>query len=398
MSQPLSAGKHLAGLDHLRAFAITFVFLYHYRIFQHPEWIDTIGAFGWTGVDLFFVLSGFLIASQLFEQIDRHEHLSFRTFFIKRFFRIIPAYLAVLSLYFLLPVFREKEALPPLWKLLTFTQNLGLNLKERGTFSHAWSLCIEEQFYFLFPIILIMLVRWKALKLGPWLIASLFLAGFAIRIWCWFELVSPAQDTNHYWVTWYMWMYYPTFTRLDGLLTGVTLAAVFVFLPNVKRQLIARGNMMLLAGLLILMACWWSFVDNPTTFTASVFGFPLIALGYGTIVAGAVSKNSFLDKYKLSFTATLAALSYAIYLSHKGVIHLTQMALTDIGIEADSTLSFFICTISCILSAFLLRMIVEKPFLQIRNKLLGKAYRSSSQQSLSSSQTQPHTSQLHSDN
>jgi peptidoglycan/LPS O-acetylase OafA/YrhL len=58
------------GLDHLRALAIVMVLLYHYRSFKHPEWVDTIGRFGWTGVDLFFVLSGFLISGQLFQEMS----------------------------------------------------------------------------------------------------------------------------------------------------------------------------------------------------------------------------------------------------------------------------------------------------------------------------------------
>src|SRR5688572_21419214 len=65
----LSSNKKYAGLDHLRALAITLVFLCHYRMFGHPEWVNSIGEFGWTGVDLFFVLSGFLIAGQLFADI-----------------------------------------------------------------------------------------------------------------------------------------------------------------------------------------------------------------------------------------------------------------------------------------------------------------------------------------
>ncbi|MCF6404795.1 acyltransferase [Chitinophaga filiformis] len=369
MSQIPAPGKHFAGLDHLRAFAISFVFIYHYSIFQHPAWIDTIGSFGWTGVDLFFVLSGYLISSQLFAQISNNEQISFREFFLKRFFRIIPAYLTVLSLYFLVPAFREKEALPPLWKFLTFTQNIGLHLKERGTFSHAWSLCIEEQFYFLLPIILIMLVRWKALKIGPWLIGILFAGGFAIRLFCWFVLVEPTMGADNYWVTWYMWMYYPTFTRLDGLLTGVSIAAIFQFLPAVKQKIMALGNKLLLIGLVLLTGAWFLCVD-PANFYASVFGFPLIAIGYGAMVAGAVNENSFLHKKKLRFTATLAMLSYGIYLSHKGVIHLTQLWVGNIGIEQNSTVMFIICSITSVLAALLLNRIIEKPFLKLRQRVL----------------------------
>jgi peptidoglycan/LPS O-acetylase OafA/YrhL len=369
MSQITGPGKHFAGLDHLRAFAITFVFIYHYRIFKHPGWIDTIGSFGWTGVDLFFVLSGYLISSQLFAQINRNEQISFREFFIKRFFRIIPAYLSVLALYFLLPVFREREALPPLWKFLTFTQNIGLHLKNYGTFSHAWSLCIEEQFYFLLPVMLIMLVRWKALKFGAWLTGLLFAGGFAIRIFSWYVLILPEAGSDTSWITWYMWMYYPTFTRLDGLLTGVAIAAIFAFLPLVKQRITTQGNKLLLIGLFILTAAWF-LTQEQDTFYASVFGFPVIAIGYGAMVAGAVSETSFLYKRRLALTSTLAMLSYGIYLSHKGVIHLTQMAVGHIGLKEDSTVTFLVCIATCVCAAFLLNILVEKPFLKLRQKIL----------------------------
>src|SRR5580704_8318116 len=150
--------KKLYGLDLLRALAITLVLFFHYQIFGHPHWIETFGKFGWTGVDLFFVLSGYLIASQLFVKMATGKKISFPEFFLKRFFRIIPAYLAVLTIYFCFPAFREREALSPLWRFLTFTQNFGLDLSIHGTFSHSWSLCIEEQFYLLLPLILIGLI------------------------------------------------------------------------------------------------------------------------------------------------------------------------------------------------------------------------------------------------
>ena len=150
MNPPIQ--KKLYGLDNLRAVAIAFVFIYHYAGLSNgaPKWLGFITKFGWTGVDLFFVLSGFLISSQLFAQIKKGQTISFKQFFLKRFFRIVPAFLFILVLYFIFPFFRERESLPPLWKFLTFTQNFGLNLKDFGTFSHAWSLCVEEHFYLFF--------------------------------------------------------------------------------------------------------------------------------------------------------------------------------------------------------------------------------------------------------
>lgn len=82
-----AAHKKFYGLDHLRALAICAVFLYHYAILSKgkPEWLPDFAEFGWTGVDLFFVLSGFLISLQLFAQIKKGELISFKIFFLKGF-------------------------------------------------------------------------------------------------------------------------------------------------------------------------------------------------------------------------------------------------------------------------------------------------------------------------
>ena len=118
----------LLGLDHLRAFAILYVILFHYQFFGHPAWVRAIAGFGWSGVDLFFVLSGFLISGQLFATIAKDRKISLSEFFIKRFFRIIPPFLVVVILYAALPAVREWGHLSPLWRYLTFTLNFGLDL------------------------------------------------------------------------------------------------------------------------------------------------------------------------------------------------------------------------------------------------------------------------------
>lgn len=146
------AAAHLPGLDLLRAIAILLVFAYHASVFfAHPAELRSWAAFGWTGVDLFFVLSGFLITSQLLE-VQARGPINLTGYFLKRGFRILPAYWLVLAVYFLIPAWRETESPAPLWKYLTFTQNLGLDTVNNRTFSHAWSLCIEEQFYLALPL------------------------------------------------------------------------------------------------------------------------------------------------------------------------------------------------------------------------------------------------------
>ncbi|HSZ85161.1 MAG TPA: acyltransferase, partial [Puia sp.] len=204
--------KKFYGLDHLRALAITLVLFFHYQIFDHhTQWIEKAGKFGWTGVDLFFVLSGYLIASQLFATMAKNKQISFPDFFIKRFFRIIPAYLLVVTVYFCIQPFREREGLSPLWTFLTFTQNFHLDLRKYGTFSHSWSLCIEEQFYLFLPVILIALVYFKKASKGFIILIVLFLAGFVFRIYSWYHSLVPLEGTDDYWVAWNEFIYYPTY-------------------------------------------------------------------------------------------------------------------------------------------------------------------------------------------
>lgn len=364
-----SLNGRLHGLDHLRAFAISFVFIYHYgRIFYCPETLTNIGKFGWTGVDLFFVLSGYLIASQLFAGIPT-QGINLRIFFTKRIFRIIPVYLVILLLYFVFPSFREREALAPLWKYLTFTQNIGLDLRNQGTFSHAWSLCIEEQFYLLFPFMILILVYYKLVNQIFLLLLIMFLSGFIFRLYIWTNFVSPFIVKGHFLVYWYKWIYYLTICRLDGVITGVLIAAIFSFKPVLRSWIESFGNRLLVISILVLAAAYY-ICDNEKSFSASIFGFPLVSLGYGLMVLGAISRDSFLYNFKSMFTNKIADLSFAIYLSHKIILHLCQEYSVYLLVEKDSWKMFAICVLASITAAYILNMLIEKPFLKVRNIIL----------------------------
>ena len=357
------------GLDHLRALAIILVFFFHYYIVSggQPEWLPNVASFGWTGVDLFFVLSGFLISSQLFNQIKQGQCISFKRFFLKRFFRIIPAFLVTIGLYFCFPFFREKESLPPLWKFLTFTQNLGLNIKDFGTFSHCWSLCVEEHFYLFLPIILIALQKLKLFSKSYWLLIGLFIAGFAFRIYSFNSLYLPKLNDENGWLYWYKYIYYPTYNRLDGLLSGVVLAGIYIFKSTFFVKISKYGNQFILLSLSVLTSAYF-FCEDQQTFVASIFGFPLIALGFGFMVLGAISPTSFLFKWKSKTTEFIATLSYAIYLTHKGVIHTTLLVLKEF--EINDNVMLVICNLTCIAFAYLLHLAVEKPFINLRKLII----------------------------
>jgi len=359
----------LFGLDHLRALAIILVFFFHYQILSsgRPQWLPALAKFGWTGVDLFFVLSGFLISSQLFSQIKKGERISFLKFFRKRFFRIIPVFTVVLAIYFCIPFFREKESLPPIWRFLTFTQNFGLDIKDHGTFSHFWSLCVEEHFYFLLPITLIFLQRTHSLKKSYWLIIVLFLFGFIIRNFVWNNFYLPKIDDENSWIYWYKYIYYPTYNRLDGLLVGVSIAGIYQFLPNVWHKISRFGNQLIILSLMVLTGAYFLCYDQ-NSYAASIFGFPIVALGYGCMVLGAISPVSFLYKWNSKITTFIATLSYSLYLSHKGIIHMVQQLGTYLHINANDNLMLLLCILFSLLGALALNLAIEKPFMKLRGK------------------------------
>jgi peptidoglycan/LPS O-acetylase OafA/YrhL len=372
----MSEAKKLPGLDHLRALAILLVLLYHYcRLFPHPRWTETWGSFGWIGVDLFFVLSGYLIASQLFREIQIKNTIQLKTFYLKRFFRIIPAYLTVLLIYFSIPAFKETEGLPPLWKFLSFTQNIQLDLRSQRAFSHAWSLCIEEQFYLLFPIILFFLTFIKQRKIAFWGLLILFFTTLLLRFISWNYLVAPLAGTEGFGFNWAKWIYYPTYNRLDSLLVGVFLAGISVFLPRAK-EFIDRYHLLFLGMGLFLITISYFMCEQQTTFTASVFGFSLVALSFGFITAAAISPACFLHQKESRITSAIALLSYSMYLLHKGIIHLTHRYCMENALDPESTLVFWISMSITFAASLVLYFTIERSFINFRKVILTKSGKS----------------------
>jgi peptidoglycan/LPS O-acetylase OafA/YrhL len=365
-----AAGNRFAGLDHLRALAIIIVFIFHYNIFGHPPGLNEyFGSWGWTGVDLFFVLSGYLIGGQLFAKLSRDQPIHYGEFYLKRSLRILPAYFAVLLIYFTVPQFIERSTLPPFWRFLTFTQNFGLDLSQHGAFSHAWSLCIEEQFYLFLPLLIIALTAVKAGKKAAWILLALFLAGFLIRGYLWYELLPSEPSFGK---AYYRLIYYPTWSRLDGLIAGVTLSALYYFKPAAWQKLTKNGNTLtLIAGAMVAGAWLLTHGEHQYEMQGAIFGYPAISIAYGVLVLAALSPTSPLYRYSSRITKIIATLSYSIYLTHKQLIHLTHEVLEPRGIGNDTYLSFAICIIVSLLGAGLLHLVIERPFLRLRDRILG---------------------------
>ena len=279
MTQLQSTSTRLAGLDTLRALAIALVLMSHYQGFvSHAPTFGFMGKIGWAGVDLFFVLSGYLIGNQLLAPAARGDHLDLKTFFARRLLRTLPNYYAVLAVYLLLPDSPiAGKSMAPVWQFLTFTQNFGLNYGE--TFTHSWSLCIEEQFYLVFPLAVLVLVGSERSPRLLW--CALFAAigtGMTVRGMAFLDGMDAFAAP----------VYYSSFSRFDELLPGVAIAMLKNFHPAAFARILRHGNALLVAGLAMSAAVLYGITnDVPTAFAASTFGFSLVAASFALLTCSA---------------------------------------------------------------------------------------------------------------
>lgn len=355
--------SRIHGLDILRSAAILLVLMCHYTVFiSHQPTFGVLSEIGWVGVDLFFLLSGYLIGNQIFSMLVKQHKFSLKLFYSRRLIRTLPNYLVVLGLYFLIPGFREVETLSPLWKYLTFTQNFGLQI---GTaFSHAWSLCIEEQFYLILPLLALRIVHNKATRTLGFILITLLIGGIILRAYLW------NYCTQHeFKILYFKYIYYTSYCRLDELIFGVAIAFLKNFHIKTWEKIMTKSNWFFLCGIIgSCLTCYW-FMTYHYSFFMTVFGFPLLAISFAALTISALSPNSYLSCIKIPGAATFAVWSYAIYLIHKPVSVLIYHKLTQFGVESSSLLAITIIMVCSILSGKLLYDIVEKPFLKMRNKL-----------------------------
>lgn len=356
--------QRLPGLDLLRSIAIVWVMLFHSFVAGGlgPDF-QWLSRFGWMGVDIFFVLSGFLIGTQVLRPLQRGEGLMFRAFYARRAWRILPAFVVVLALYQCVPVLREEPGLEPWWMFATFTLNLLIDYGHNAAFSHAWSLCVEEHFYLLFPLVAWGLSRrpsaLRVLTVG----AALVLIGIALRtgVWLYNDTLSPPRP-------WFIEdIYYPSWARLDGLLVGVMLAVLRVYCPEKFQRLQARSHQLLL-GALVLLGLAMLIFGNRTGLLANSIGWPLLSLAFGLLVLAATAPQGLLGRWTLPGTAWIAGISYSLYLSHKIAMHLVhEMLVPVLPAWVPGLALFAVYALAVVALGAALHYSVERPFLRWRD-------------------------------
>jgi peptidoglycan/LPS O-acetylase OafA/YrhL len=353
------------GLDLLRALAIIVVVTYHAGIMGFPM-PGRVDRWGWIGVDLFFVLSGYLIGGQLLAPLARDQSINLSRFFARRALRIMPAYFVILAIYIFLPSWREYPEMTPWWKFVLSVQNVGLH---GGTaFSHAWSLAVEDQFYLALPFILLFVNRWpRAAIIVP---CAIVFGGLALRTFLAFQ--NPAEISGVSYRGFQTWIYYPTWTRLDPLVFGVALAAIEEFRPQWWKRLTNSAIWLWLPGLALIVYALWLGEGEYLSMSAAVSQFPLIALGMAALLVCAVSPRLPFRRVAIPGAAFIASIAYSAYLIQKLVIHFVGQFCLDHDIALTSTSALIGVELCVYLAATILFLMVERPFLQLRHRIAGR--------------------------
>jgi peptidoglycan/LPS O-acetylase OafA/YrhL len=275
---------------------------------------------------------------------------------------------------------READGIAPLWRFLTFTMNIGLDVAQTPAFSHAWSLCVEEHFYLLLPLILLVLDRRANVTTTVWIGSAIILVGAAIRFWLWESHVASALNSGDVLGATYGYMtyvYYPSWGRLDGLLFGVLLAASRIFLST--RPRLATPAVTGLAGAALVGVALWMFshrgpayLDVPNIVLSAwgaVVGLPLLGLGFALILSALLDLEPFLARLRNPVTSAVANLAFSLYLTHKLVLHAVSPLLEG---RIPGGAAFSVCLAACFAVAGLLYLTVERPFLALRSRVQRK--------------------------
>ena len=351
------------GLDLLRALAIIVVVIYHAGIMGFPL-PSRVHRWGWIGVDLFFVLSGYLIGGQLLAELARNDRLNLPRFYTRRALRILPAYFVILAIYFLLPLWREYlDMAQPLWKFLFSVQNIALH---GGTaFSHAWSLAVEDQFYFVLPFLLLILF-WRP-RAAIILSCVILLGGILLRA----SLASqnPSPDGGVSFRGFQAWIYYPTWTRLDPLVCGVIIAAIEKFRPRLWQRLTNLAIWLWLPALALMVYALWLGEGDHINFAACVWQFPLLAISMAVLLICALSPRLPLRRIAIPGAAFIASIAYSAYLVQKLVIHGVFKFCQAHGLDTQSAPALIAVELCVYAAATILFFIVERPSLEVRHRI-----------------------------
>ena len=313
---------YMPGLDGLRALAVVAVIAYHSEIESVPG--------GFLGVEIFFVISGYLITALLLEEFNLNSAINLRQFWVRRARRLLPALFLYIGGSVAFAYSMAEDVVPTKGEVLStlgyvynwfgiFQEISYTDVFERKNFfHHLWSLAVEEQFYLLWPILLLCLQRYINRKVT----ISLLVLGITSSAFLMWTMYQPFEDPLR--------VYYGTDTRASGLLIGVLLAYIWRPWNAEKSELFPKGKDALLpVGLAALGILIWAnthytllMPDADQLFRG---GFLITSIATAIVIACVVTPNSNLNSILgLAPFVWVGKRSYGLYLWHWPVFQLTR--------------------------------------------------------------------------
>lgn len=345
--------KRIIGLDVLRAVAVILV------LFRH-SYYDTnlLYRAGWLGVDLFFVLSGFLIASILFKEYLKKGSISIGKFLFRRAFKIFPPFYFFLAIYLLSSYLFIHKVYPlkDIYAELFYVQSYYHHLLQ-----HSWSLAVEEQFYILMACFIPLAIYFNLLGRRVFcliIFALLLILCFYLRYRI--TLVYP-HDIEV--------LFFKTHLRADGLVVGV-LAAYLVhffemdtFFYRFKKMLFPLAAFLIVPG----------FIFDGAFYVMNTIGLSMVNIGFGLLVLLIYFEKSTAlihskQVYATSIMAYIGLHSYSIYLWH---LYAKEFLIAQLNITVFwQTIIYFV--LAFVLGIFF-SYIIERPILLLREKWVGRS-------------------------
>ncbi len=362
-------------LDGVRTIAIALVFLVHM--------LPSVAPFGWIGVQVFFVLSGFLITGILFD--SRHTARRYTNFYARRALRIFPLYYGMLVVLTTVKWFSHGTAPPHFWMWFVYLQNYfwvithgrahDFMLSSGGhafaAIGHFWTLAVEEQFYLLWPpVVFLVGNRRRLMQLCVVAIVARIALSIFLQMYC-----SPAFLN-------YGLIYRTLPTQCDGFLSGALVALWLRGKPSAKLQAragaISAAAITLLAGLLIWLDLRpglvagqdiWSFLSGFQT----MIGVPLLSVVSALFLLAVLQPGSWANRIcNLAPMRSLGRVSYGLYVYHLPLFVITGGRLLRLfGKHSAGDLAMIhavLTVVATVLVSYVSFHLYEKRFLLLKNR------------------------------
>jgi peptidoglycan/LPS O-acetylase OafA/YrhL len=363
--------KRIFGLDIMRATAIVMVMCSHI-LWLAPDMRgitrNLFGIFGILGVDIFFVLSGFLIGRILYRMYTTKD-FSFkqvRYFWVRRWFRTLPNYYLTLILNILLAVYIGNQLPEALWKYGLFLHNFSAQLP--WFFPESWSLSVEEFAYILGPLLLYLVLFFKRKTPRPrlFLIVTLFILVLFLLSKLWYNHNQEIRHMRH----WSLNVKSTVIYRIDTIYYGVLAAYISVIKPKVwyKLRYLAFG-----VGILVFIAInflipikQWVITEHPAFWNVWYFIIKSTSIALTLPLFSQIQSASKWIEVPITY---ISILSYAIYVLHYSIIMqlMKHFIPSETMAGLDLVVYILVYVLITFLSAYILYRLYEKPMTDLRD-------------------------------